>query len=129
LAVSLLKMPLPQEGRLRELAVGATAALLRYASSTSWHVIWPTFRTDREFGKAVFSYIAMHIDYQGSLLTTHLGEDELAEFFLWLLEAYPEVEPQEGAAWLGPRDHACETVSSNFFSPVGQRRHVRQSFA
>jgi hypothetical protein len=105
LAVSRLRLPLPEEGRPREIAIGAAAALLRFAPGTSWHVIWPAFRTDSEFGKAVFSSIAMRIDFQGSLLTSQLGEDELVEFFLWLLETYPEEEPKKGV-WMGSRDYA-----------------------
>jgi hypothetical protein len=109
LATSLVRIPPPPtEGRERNLALGAAAALLRHAGDGGWKTVWPAFQADRQFGRDVVSAISPNSDVHGHLVSRRLTEEDLGDLYLWLTETYPESVRDEAVTWLGPSDFASE---------------------
>lgn len=90
-AESLVVGPIPADGEQREIVVGAAAELLSRAPENAWDIVWPAIKADRQFGLKV-------VGAAGVTFTTKLKEEDVADFYLWLLP------PQTGQG--EPRDNS-----------------------
>jgi hypothetical protein len=84
----MLSLPLPSEGRARELAIPPAVALLRHAQDAGWDALWPAFESDAAFGRSVVESVAMH-DMHNPSIALRIAERDLATFYIWLRVQYP----------------------------------------
>jgi hypothetical protein len=97
------------ERRAEDVAV----ALIRSGSVTAWRAVWPLIVTRTTFAAAVVSRVA-HSQEERHVanFAAELSEDELATFFIWLLEHFPpQTDPKHPSGEVHavtPRDSVAD---------------------
>lgn len=102
-AKSLLIMPLPPDGRDRQLAIIGAHALAEYEDNAGWPVIWPCIQQDASFGELLFVSLVHDRDID---LQRRLSESQLADLYIWFVRHFPpDQDPQiEGGHFVSPRE-------------------------
>ena len=78
-----------QEDRTK--AIFAACALLIYAPDAGWPIVWPVLQQDTEFAREVISTVNLPYDWsRGADVGPRLTEEQLADFYLWLVTQYPQ---------------------------------------
>ncbi len=90
-AISLLAIPLPPQGRERDLAKIAARCLITHAKNKYWQIVWNAFKTDSEFGKDILLGVA-YIDDRNLSIIKNLTEVELSDLYIWLENNFPRAE-------------------------------------
>ena len=96
-AESLVVGPTPADGEQREVIVGAAAELLSHAPESAWHIVWPAIQADRQFGLKV-------VGAAGVTFTTKLKEEDVADFYLWLLPPQTKQGESPDNSWADARE-------------------------
>jgi predicted NACHT family NTPase len=81
---------LPTESEVeRERAVVAAQCLARNADDAGWDIVWPAVTGNDEFGMRVLAGVSSIFEPQASATFTRLGDDELADLYIWLATKIP----------------------------------------
>jgi predicted NACHT family NTPase len=109
-ATSLIPIPTPGAGEARERAIIAARELMAYAPDAGWSVIWPAIKLDADFGKAVSESLEYALRASKGSLFTKLGEENIAEYYIWLSGQYPHKDDPNpvGAHFVGPRESIAQ---------------------
>jgi predicted NACHT family NTPase len=109
-ATSLIPTPPPGEGEARERAIIAAQELMAYAPDAGWPVIWPAVKPDADFGRAVSESLEYALRASKGSLFTKLGEENIAEYYIWLSRQYPHKDDHNpvGAHFVGPRESIAQ---------------------
>jgi hypothetical protein len=99
-AKSFLSLPLSSDEDDRARAVVAASVLVTHSKDAGWSVVWPRLLGDPVFAKELVSVVASKQDWgRVSGIWQRVGEDQLADLFIWLTKQYPYAEdPQRGEA-------------------------------
>jgi len=113
-AESLIPLPPPLNGEERAKVIVAARALMNYADDAGWSVVWPAIQQDAEFGREIIEGVAHRSDRDASTIGPRLTEDQLADFYIWLVRQYPYAEDpkHEGGHWVGPRESIAHFKNS-----------------
>jgi len=87
----LLDLPRTDPGR-QSRAVFAARSLLAHTDDAGWEVVWPVIQQDAVFGQSLISVIATRDDRGDGSITNKLAEDQLADFYIWVVRQYPHEE-------------------------------------
>ena len=82
------------------------SVLLRCGGVAGWNDVWPTMKGAADLGREIFERSMGHFAFEQNPVIAGLGEEQLADLYLWLLEQYPPSEDpsHSGAFNMGPRD-------------------------
>jgi hypothetical protein len=99
LALSLVSLPLPILGEVRDRAVVSASMLLSHIDDSIWPSIWVVIEQDFNFGREVFKFIGRRIIYDGPTRGSFqaLKEEYLADLFVFLARHYPETEKENAS--------------------------------
>lgn len=89
---SLITYPFPSIEEARERAIIASQLLIEYPSLDLWSVFWSTLQLDNNFGHEVLESMISH-DLRSA--NPNLAENQIAEFYIWLVKNYPYKEDPE----------------------------------
>jgi len=105
-ANSLISNPISIESESQKRAKIAAQSLVTHADKQSWEEIWTSVEQDAEFWIDAFSAVAYNFQLKSPDLFLRLGENQLADLYVWLEQHFPRSEdPQHnGAHSVGPRD-------------------------
>lgn len=84
-ALALVASPLLEE-REKLRALIAAKLLLRYAEDAGWSVVWAAMQRDEDFGMKLIAKFAQSFS---DWVPPQLTEDQLADFYIWLVRHYP----------------------------------------
>jgi hypothetical protein len=87
-AKSFITVPPPDAEPQKALMVCAIEALLSGARDAGWPEIWPVIRDYPEFGRLVIGSVSYAHAGSADFLT-RLTEEQLGEFYVWMLVNYP----------------------------------------
>ncbi|GAP99541.1 NACHT domain-containing protein [Leptolyngbya sp. NIES-2104] len=88
-----ISTPPPTVGKAREIAIVAAAVLMLYGNNESWSLVWQAIQSDTEYAKAVLESVTFANAFQGNI-ESRLREDYIADLYLYLVEHYPDPQPQ-----------------------------------
>jgi hypothetical protein len=109
-----LVVPLPSDDEGRNRAIRATQYLMTHTDNTSWwSSIWPVIQKEPDFGRAVIERVAFsHDERRSAAIGARLPENDLADFYLWLVEQYPFEEDPDilalGMHQVTDREHIAD---------------------
>jgi len=107
-ARSLITLPIPESGVLREKAVVAARTLLRFTEDGDWDIVWPALQQDPGFGREVISGVATPLAERATEVPVadKLTPDQLADLYIWMARQYPHAEDPniEGVRTVGERE-------------------------
>lgn len=120
-AHELLKIPIPTEEAAQERAVVAASSLLLYSENAGWESVWPAINSNTEFGRKVIESALSPYRRQ---IITHLSEEKVGDFYLWLSRHYPHSEdpqfPAGVAHLVGTREEIAQ-LRDSLLSHLKQR--------
>lgn len=96
-----------EDGELSRLkAIEAAVAMLKVMPKAAWPHIWSVIQRDSDLGKDIVLKYSYQTDEGRRALTSRLGEQSIADLYLWLHENFPEDEaPNKHAAhFVGERE-------------------------
>lgn len=88
-AMSLLRLPIPDDPDHRERAKFAAAALFTHSADAGWPVLWPILQADPAFGQEIMLAAAQRVNWYNSPLWQRLPEDDAANAYIWLKQQFP----------------------------------------
>ena len=97
-ARSLLPESAPVAGDRDKAVVGAGILLTR-REQEAWPSVWPLMREDEGFGRAVAIKVAGKVSWNRLPFGDHLGDEQLADLYIWLSQQYPRAEDNIPAGW------------------------------
>lgn len=120
-AHELLKIPIPADEAAQERAVEAASSLLLYSENAGWESVWPAITSNPEFGRKVIESALSPYRQQ---IITHLSEEKIGDFYLWLSRQYPHSEdpqfPAGIAHLVGTREEIAQ-LRDSLLSHLKQR--------
>ncbi len=111
-ADSLVPLHVPTSGPGRALAIEAAGTLITHTKDAGWSTVWPAFQHDTAFGRDVILSVAQTADYSTMSIQLALSEQELADFYTWLVRVFPYSEEQRRSGLVTPRQRAEELRDS-----------------
>lgn len=69
----------------------AASSLLSHAAGQSWTVVWDAISRDAEFGELVFNWL-VHREDERVQVRSQLDEEQIAAFYIWVVQHYPHSE-------------------------------------
>ena len=85
-------------------SITAAAQLVLHTPDAAWSLLWPLFRANGEWGKAVCLEAVHYREMSGEPLAAKLNDDQLADLFLLLLPLAGPWMPAEGGGMVEPSD-------------------------
>jgi hypothetical protein len=86
LVESWLPLPLAADSAARDLARTAARLLIQHTEDLGWFIVWPAIQSDADFGMSV---VESTFGGFGSVSILKLPEDQVADFYIWLVNRYP----------------------------------------
>ncbi|MGJ3246479.1 MAG: NACHT domain-containing protein [Elainellaceae cyanobacterium] len=110
-AESLICPPFSSENNQRAKAIVAGRALMFHSDDAGWPVLWPAIQCDPEFGREVLALpVVYHLDSSGEI-EQKLGEDSLADLYLFLVQQCPYTNSEEESSQLQRLDGISAHIS------------------
>ena len=97
---SLITYPLPSTEEARKRAIIAAQVLMKNATSDLWSVFWSILQQDNSFGREVLESMTDH-DLRSTNI--NLTAKQLADFYIWLAENYPQEEDPKTNGFVSTR--------------------------
>lgn len=87
-------------------SVFSAIEIMTYTENASWSFIWPLIQKKENFGKEIVSKLAHRYDTNSDKILQKLNEEQLEEFYIWLVNQYPYSEDPkiEGVHSVGIRE-------------------------
>jgi predicted NACHT family NTPase len=106
----LVNLSFCEDDNERMRAIIAAGMLMLYTEDAGWSVVWPCIQDNPDFANGVIVLVADRFDERAAGIGRALSEDQLADFYIWMVRHYPYTDdPQhEEVHWVGPRENVAE---------------------
>ena len=91
--------------QFRDSAFVAGRLLLRYTPDASWPVVWPIIKANEEIGRGIVESASYGSTGETDFVS-RLDEQQLGDFYLWMVNRYPYTDRTLGFSVVGPEDSA-----------------------
>jgi hypothetical protein len=91
----------------RERAVAAARCILEFSGPKAWDFVWNSMRRDADFACLFMCEVAHKERPDFARFCATLGEQQLADLYLWIEEQFPRAQYDRnalGAHWVTPRE-------------------------
>jgi hypothetical protein len=120
---SKLTLPLPNAHDERQIALQAALALIQIRDDAAWSLVWPVLSQDGEFGRQLMVELAYGCHHDYADFFAKLGEGQLGDLFIWLVEQFPyEQDPERVAVYRPEKEDSVRdlrTAIVNFLEKAG----------